>query len=652
MAGVRRTSLRAVGRAWLRALRGASRGLYDAIASTVSAVFPGGGGYQVLDPNRKVINGLTKMLAQYSANELANLSLPQLRSLCRKLDRDNSTARSAGDAFVAEIIGTGIALEPDTGDEITNQAIKPYLDEFWRGCDITGRRSIYDLQQEAARSWFFAGEHIWRLPVKPDLLDKNRLPVFILPLDSEWLTSDVPERADDAITVVAGMELSKWGEPLAYLLRNPEASAYSDVERVPASEVIHGFEHRRPLQNRGEPHMAPVIERISQEGDLIDTELKSAINCSAMAVVITSQFSSDPDNGSNSDQQTDGTSTSPARDIPLGAVTELFPGEDAKAFKHDRPSQQIAPFVDLLRSSIAAACRISKRWLTRTYDQSWSSQRADAQDSNILLSQLRESIGHTTIGEVYVRILPYVCARAGRPLPKRKAYRLLPDGQPYINPVDEIKAIGMAISQGLTTWEKEIAKRGGDRLETWKQLAKEYQEAKALGLKLDLSGTNAPAPESTIGAGDGAGDGATKPAAAAQDPSGDTVNQEERAAFIRALDSIARDSRDARGGNITISPTIAIPEKLRMEIPAAPAPVVNVAAPVVHVAAPNVSVAAPEVTNDITVMPAPSPVVHVAAPEVTVAAPKVTVENHVEVPQRTIKATPQRDGTVLMEPQD
>lgn len=37
-------------------------------------------------------------------------------------------------------------------------------------------------------------------------------------------------------------------------------------------------------------------------------------------------------------------------------------------------------------------------------------------------------------------------------------------------------------------------------------------------------------------------------------------------------------------------------------------------------------------------------------PVVNVAAPAVTVENHVEVPQRAVRATPQRDGTVIMEP--
>ncbi len=558
MSRSRRATLRTVARNWWRAATFQKRGLYDAVASTMDFVgLAGGGGYQVLDSGRQIINGLSKMLASYSANELANLSLPQLRSLCRRLDRDNSTARSACDAFVAEVVGTGIALEPDTGNPQHDARLKPILDDFWRGCDITGRRSIYDLQTEAGRSWFLAGEHLWRMPIVPSLLDEGRdLPVFVLPLDSEWLAHDVPDRQDDAITCVAGIELTKWGRPVVYRLRNPEAGTWKEVERVPAAEICHGFEHRRPLQNRGEPGMAPVIERIHQEGDLIDTELKSAINCSAMSVVITSQYHGDPDTGTSDSQRTDGTSSSPARDIPPGTVVELNEGEDAKAFSHDRPGQQIKEFVGLLRGSIAAACRVSKRWLDRVYDQSWSSQRADAQDTQVLIGQLREALGHATIGDVYLRILPFACARAGIPVPARKAYRLLPDGQPYINPVDEIKAIGMAISQGLTTWEKEIAKRGGDRLETWKQLAKEYQEAEALGLKLDLSGTNAPAPDSTIG-----DDGKDDQEDDGTDDQVDTANvddQAERRALIRALNALARGGRPHRRRKI-VPDTISRP---------------------------------------------------------------------------------------------
>ena len=476
------------------------RGLYDAVMAT-SDYFgvSGGGGYQVLDPQRKIINGLQRQLATYSANELASLSLPQLRAFCRKLERNNATARAAVEAGVACFVGTGIALEPDTGDKEMDKRISAEWKEWCEGCDVTGRRSLYDLQCEAFRSWFITGEHIWRFVVLEDLAQQGRVPLAILPLDSEWICSGVPDIKSATLTRVAGLELDKLGRPVAYHLCNPEMEGLDAVERVPADQIAHGFEHRRALQNRGEPWLAPVIERIHQEGDLIDTELKAAINCSGIAVVITSDYHQPLDDGSNDDQRTDGTSTDPAQEIGIGSVARALPGEQVQAFSHNRPGQQIAPFTGLLRGSIAASCRVSRRFLDSDYSQAnFSSQRADEADHQRLQAPVRESFGHATAGAAYLKALPYLCARAGVPVPKRKSYRLLPDGQAYVNPVDDIKAIGMAISQGLTTWEAEIAKRGGDRNAIWATLAKEYQEAEALGIKLDLSGTNAPAPDSTI----------------------------------------------------------------------------------------------------------------------------------------------------------
>ncbi len=498
----KRPSLGTVAKNWWRAATFQKRGLYNAVVSSLDFMgLAGGGGYQVLDPQRKVINGLQRQLATFSANELASLSLPQLRAFCRRLERDNATARAAVEAGVACFVGTGIALEPDTGDKDLDKRIAKEWKEWCAGCDVTGRRSLFDLQAEAFRSWFISGEHLWRFVVLPEMIDQGKLPLAILPLDSEWISTAVPDTKGKELTRVAGLELDQFARPIAYWLCNPELHGIDNAERVPADQIAHGFEHRRALQNPVEPWLAPVIERIHQEGDLIDTELKAAINCSGIAVVITSEYHQALDDGTSENQRTDGTATDPAQEIGIGSVARALPGEKVEAFSHNRPGQQIAPFTGLLRGSIAASCRISRRFLDSDYSQAnFSSQRADEQDHQRLQAPVREAFGHSTAGAAYLRALPYLCAKAGVPVPKRKAYRLLPDGQPYVNPVDDIKAVCMAVSAGLTTWEAEIAKRGGDRDATWRQLAKEYQEAEKLGLKLDLSGTNAPAPDSTIGA--------------------------------------------------------------------------------------------------------------------------------------------------------
>jgi hypothetical protein len=67
--------------------------------------------------------------------------------------------------------------------------------------------------------------------------------------------------------------------------------------------------------------------------------------------------------------------------------------------------------------------------------------------------------------------------------------------------------------------------------------------------------------------------------------------------------------------------------------------------PTINDEAPSVTVSAPHVTVEAAEPAAPASVV------VNVSPTPVTVENTVEVPSRTIRATPQRDGSVLMVPQ-
>ena len=72
--------------------------------------------------------------------------------------------------------------------------------------------------------------------------------------------------------------------------------------------------------------------------------------------------------------------------------------------------------------------------------------------------------------------MPYLAIVAGVAVPKRKAYRLLPDGQPYVDPGKDIAAATSAINGKLSNYESEISKRGGDYRQVWAQANKEQIE--------------------------------------------------------------------------------------------------------------------------------------------------------------------------------
>ena len=480
--------------------------LFSSIATTLG--FPGwGGGYSALDPRRKLIDPRALFMAnRQTANQILSQSLPVLRAHCRHLSRNNPTARAAEEALVALIVGTGIDLVPDTGDRAIDAKIRKEWAELRDNCDVDGR-DLYTIQQETCRGMVVTGEGLWRFIVDPELSGRGNVPVRILPLESEWLADDIPPPGVNSITAVSGVAMDRYGRAVAYGLSNPAGGA---VEWVDADSISLIFERRRSLQARGEPWMCAVIETLMNERDLVDAELYAAKQSAAMALVITSDFHGDLDTDEN------GTPDDPAAIVRIGGVARLNPGEDIKSFSHTRPSQQIAPFRQMLRGDIAASLRIPQRFLDRDVSRAnYSSMRADMLDTERLLAPVREWFGHQTAGRLYKKALPFLALRAGVKLPRAK-YRLVPDVQPYVDPEKDIRAKVMAITAGLSNYETEIGKQGGEWDQIWQQLKTEQDAAKSLGLSLNLSGSNAPAPASTIGA-DPAADPAADAAAALPD---------------------------------------------------------------------------------------------------------------------------------------
>lgn len=486
-------------------------------ASTWSQSSPNGvGGYTATDPRRKIL-GWNNRPGNATANELLTASLPSLRAWCRHLERNNPSARAGVEALVALVVGTGISLEPDTGDEAVDKLIREQWNLYVSSCSVTGC-DLYHLQNQGFRDVPVAGEMLWRFVVLPERAKAGLVPVAVMPLEAEWLderTSPTSGVAADGTMRVGPITYDQYGRPVSYRLRNPELLLGGESEEVPADQVVHEFERRRALQGRGEPWLAPIVETLQQERDLVDAELKSAVNTSAMAMVVTSEYHDMPDTTE------DGTEDDPAQAIRLGTVARMYPGEDVKAFSHDRPSQQIKPFREMLRGDIAAALRIPSRFLDRDVSRAnYSSMRADMLDTDRLLAPVREWYGHATAGRLYKKVLPFLAIKAGIPVPKRSDYRLLPDGQPYVDPEKDARAASLLIAAGLTTYEKEVAKRGEDYRKVWEQRKKENALAEQLGLTLDLSSTNAPAPQSTIGKQPEA-DTANQPAGQQGDPNAD-----------------------------------------------------------------------------------------------------------------------------------
>jgi lambda family phage portal protein len=621
------------------------------ILGPISTLLTGliGGGYNATDPRRKLINGASLYPNKASANTLLTGSLSGLRSYCRHLERNNPSARAGIEALVGLVVGTGIALEPTTGDEAKDAKIRAMFGEWMNTVCVDGS-DIYRVQGLGMREMVTAGEAVWRL-----VPGSGPIPLRLLPLESEWLSETQAAAPSDGCTIVAGIELDRYGQPVAYFIAPPEIGA---PEKVPAASIVHVFEKRRALQARGEPWLSPCIETLMNERDLVDAELKAAVTTASLGIAVESEAHPDPDTTEY------GSGTDPVQSLALGSVVRLYPGEKVNAFHHTRPSQQIAPFRQMLRGDLAAALRIPQRYLDRDVSRAnYSSMRADMLDTDRLLNPVREMVGHQTIGRLYAVAAPFMTAALGFVVDPTK-YRLLPDAQPYVDPVKDIAGAVAAITAGLSTHEAEISKRGGDVRQVWTQLKTEQDLAKSLGIKIDLSGTNAPAPQSSIG------EVAPPPKAdededdASEQPEkGDDMSPDDRARMER-MERMIEGMAFARAAQPapaipTQAPSVTVEQRFSIDEAGArtmgEAIARSIPAAVVNVAPATVTLPAPVITVEAARMEAPIVNVQVpqqSAPIVNVAAPSVTVQNEVIVPQRTVKATPQKDGSVLMVPQE
>lgn len=635
-------------------------------ATWTAASIGAGSGYNFNNASRKVLSR-ARQPGSRTANELGLSEMTPGRDYARHLERNHPTARAGADASTALVVGMGIALEPDQQEWTPEQTAQVREDwAAWCECATVDGRSLYELQAQGWRETFIAGELIWRWVMPPEA---GEIPLKLMPLESEWLdntSGGIYSANADGTAKVGPITVDRYGRPISYDLRSPEMAATSLVETVPATSIIHVFEPRRSMQTRGESWLVPVVETMQQERDLVDTELAAAVNTASIGVVVTSAYQ----NGLDTTEE--GTTEDPAQSLKIGGVARLFPGDDVKSFGNTRPSQQIMPFRAGLRGDMAAAMRVPQRFLDRDISRvgSYSAMRGDNQDEERLMGPVREWYGHRTAGRCYRDILPFICAKRGIPLPKRIRYTLLPDGQPYVNPVEDIASANAAINSGLSTKQAEVAKRGGDWRQVEAQNVREksaaalasIQQIKEIQTACDASGV----PGLTwshimtlagASSAPGAYLAASVSAPAAEVVAGDVKAPQpaapERSAYADGL----RDGADMMkpsapmvnhvhlhqaGNSVTVQPAPSPDVHVRNEIAAQPAPTIII---------PPATV---EVRNEIAAQPAPAIHVHVPeqpAPTINVAAPSVTVENNVEVPSRTIVATTNRDGTVTMTPQ-
>lgn len=582
--------------------------------------------------------------APSSGPNKALAGIGKIRDRANDIIRNDWAGEGSVQKWTTTLVGTGIV------PRWQNDAIEKLFAEHAKVCDADGVLDYYGLQALIVRTWIGPGECFIRrrnrslrlplpVPVQYQVIEADYCPVF----DSDsWPGMPAGNR------IVQGVEFTKFGERAAYWFYKEHPNdgtrqpTQNDLIRVPASEVRHVFEVKRPGQVRGVSSLAPILVRVRNTGNLEDATLDRQQLANLFAMFITRQLPTDwADMEFDSDTGLPvfyGSDGLPMAGLEPGIAQELRPGEDVKFANPPGAGVDFPAYLRATQLGTAAGQGMPY--------EVFSGDIANISDRTlrVVMQEFRrfaqQRQWHTVIPQACQGMIEWfadAAVLAGKlPLSLRQEARNPehnPQGWDYIHPVQDIEGKVLAIDNGLTSRDRVISEQGNDPRKIDKERAAAKKRADDLGL--------APPPP-PAGAAPGAKPGAPAPAPAPQ--------AVDLTPVISALAQMMT-SMQAVVGQIAAMQA----QPIQNAAPAAPvihnhlpAPVVNVAPPAVTVEGTTVNVEPPAVTVTNTVEPTP---VSVAAPVVNVAAPAVTVHNdvqpatvQVELPTRQTVSEITRDG--------
>lgn len=383
--------------------------------------------------------------------------------------------------------------EDDTLDRAANEALEAWWRDWCKAqnCDITTRRSFRMMCKSAARTAAKDGEFMFReirgkaapMGYALQILDPQRCPV-----DYNI------ERLSNGRFVRQGIEYSREGRPLAFyfMTGDPAHSAYTfngnSLERVPASEIIHGFLEEIAGQRRGLPWAATSLWRMNQLSGFEKAALVNARTGASVGGFL--EWEKDEGPEPDADDEDDEELLIEAEG---GVFQELPPGLRHKAFESRYPSGEFTPFHKAMVRGAAAGMGVSYVSLANDLEGvNFSSIRQGVLDERDHWMDLQEWLIETLIDRAYQNALEQALLRG---LVRNGVVRLRPEriakyrnvfwqGRrwAWVDPVRDIKAEIDAKDNLLTSPSEIIRKQGRDPETVWRTLADDIKAMKAAGI--------------------------------------------------------------------------------------------------------------------------------------------------------------------------
>ena len=349
-----------------------------------------------------------------SADSEVRGSIRMLRNRARQLVRDSDFAKSALRAVKNNVVGTGIKMQAQVrmqrGGRLAEEVNANIEEEFKRWgsakrCHVGGKLSWYDIQRLCVTSMLESGEVFVRIVRQS--FGNSKVPMALELIESDLLDDDYNAIEKNGNEIRMGVEIDKWGRPVAYHFfdYHPGDYQFSYAQkavkrriRIPAEDVIHLYLIDRPGQTRGVSAFATAIMRLRNLSGYEESEIVAARASSSMMAFVRT-----PDQELFEDGTFDQESV---LDFSPGSIRRLAPGEEMQFFTPNRPDDAFTPFVQQMLRAVAAGIGCSYTQVSSDFSQSnYSSSRLELLETRTHYKVLQQFVIEALCEEVYEKWL-------------------------------------------------------------------------------------------------------------------------------------------------------------------------------------------------------------------------------------------------------
>jgi lambda family phage portal protein len=435
-------------------------------------------------------------------------SLATLRDRSRSAVRNNAYGKEAIDKLVSNIVGTGIKPLSKAFDVAFAKQLTDLWERWTDESDADGLLDFYGQQAQVVRTWKEAGEVFVRL--RPRLAsDGLSVPLQIQVVEpelcpySQYLT--VPTNGNK---VKAGIEFNGIGQRVAYWFFQSrpgdiDDADFSQLRRVPADNVIHVYDPLRAGQLRGIPQLTSVLIRLNELEKMDDvTMLRQQLANMFVAFLKRQPGQGDaeaihPLTGAPLSQVGD----RPTLTLEPGIFQELDPGESLEWSEPPSPPDTYPAFMRQQLQAVAAGVGVPYEVLTgdmanvndrvvRVILHEFR-RRVSTWQHNIIAFQFCRRVWKAWMDRVFVSgALPIPIAFLENSEPWARV-KWMPQGWPYLHPVQDVEADEKAIRDGFTSRSAVVSERGEDAATIDEENAADNARADAMKLKYDSDGRQA-----------------------------------------------------------------------------------------------------------------------------------------------------------------